>query len=372
MKNKVLSMLLVLCLSVSVFSGCGKSADSEPSKEAGEEKVEAVEEVAETVPEDEVITLIFGDSELPTQPEYEGQLWFCEEVNKRTNGRVKIEYYDSNSLGTDREMILALQSGTLDIGKAATGQFSEFSSMPCFFDLPGLFDDVEHFQKCLQDENFRQYLIDWTMKDTGGLIPIMFDLDGGMRRALIYKGDTKYVVPSDVPSGVRARTTGSEIEIAFYKALGMSSSNMSMQETYSGLQQGIVDCIYLNGSAARSWAMDELCTYGTCVDLVPLVTMKFMSPACAEKLGGVGSELYNIVVECAKEKELRRTPEIIAKYSEEVYAKGEAESGIEYIHLTDEQRAEWVKLCQDEIWPQFVGEGKLVPQEVVDMVNALR
>lgn len=367
--RKVLALLLAMSMLLVLLTACGSSDTPSGSNDAPGNQSSG--EVDSQVPEDEVITLIFGDSELPTQPEYEGQQWFCDQVYERTGGRVKIEYYDSNTLGNDREMILALQSGTLDIGKAAAGQFSEFSSMSNFFDLPGLFDDVEHFQTCLQDDEFRQYLIDWAYEETG-LIPIMFDLDGGMRRALIYTGDTPITVPSDVPAGVRARTTGAELEIAFYDMIGMSSTTMTMSETYTGLQQGIVDCIYLNASATRSWAMDELCTYGTCVDLVPIVTMKFMSPACVEKLGGVGSELYNIVVECAMEKELRRTPEIIEEYSQSVYEESEEVSGITYIHLTDEERQQWVDLCEENLWPEYVGEGKLVPQEVVDMVDALR
>ncbi|HWD37067.1 MAG TPA: C4-dicarboxylate ABC transporter substrate-binding protein, partial [Casimicrobiaceae bacterium] len=46
---------------------------------------------------------------------------FAREVEKRTNGRYKVQNFYSGALGAERESIEALQLGTLDLTMTSTG-----------------------------------------------------------------------------------------------------------------------------------------------------------------------------------------------------------------------------------------------------------
>ncbi|MEN9770802.1 MAG: hypothetical protein RLZZ180_2432, partial [Pseudomonadota bacterium] len=53
---------------------------------------------------------------VPTNSHYGvGSTVFCEEIEKGTQGRYKCQHFPSSALGGEREMIEAVQLGTLDL-----------------------------------------------------------------------------------------------------------------------------------------------------------------------------------------------------------------------------------------------------------------
>ena len=65
----------------------------------------------------------------------------CEEIEKGTAGRYKCQHFPSGSLGGEREMIEAVQLGTLDIVNTSTGPVGNFVPEVKIVDIPFLFRD---------------------------------------------------------------------------------------------------------------------------------------------------------------------------------------------------------------------------------------
>ena len=66
---------------------------------------------------------------------------FAREIDKRTDGRYKIQNFYSGALGAERESIEALQLGTLDLTMTSTGPVPNFVPDIAILDIPFLFRD---------------------------------------------------------------------------------------------------------------------------------------------------------------------------------------------------------------------------------------
>ena len=69
---------------------------------------------------------------------------FAREVEKRTNGRYKIQNFYSGSLGGERESIEAVQLGTQELTLTSTGPIPNFVPEAKILDIPFLFRDKAH------------------------------------------------------------------------------------------------------------------------------------------------------------------------------------------------------------------------------------
>ena len=74
---------------------------------------------------------------------------FAKEVEKRTNGRYKIQTFYSGSLGGERESIEAVQLGTQDLVNTSTGPLGNFVPEVKLFDIPFLFRGYDHARKVM-------------------------------------------------------------------------------------------------------------------------------------------------------------------------------------------------------------------------------
>ena len=74
---------------------------------------------------------------------------FAKEVEKRTNGRYKIQTFYSGSLGGERESIEAVQLGTQELTFTSTGPVPNFVPEARILDIPFLFRDKAHARAVL-------------------------------------------------------------------------------------------------------------------------------------------------------------------------------------------------------------------------------
>lgn len=373
--KRTLSMALAAALTMSL-AGCGgnqpaattaaPSAAPAAAEKPQEEKTEGTgdTEAAEPVAEDAIV-LKFADTEVPGMPEYEGNLYFIDLVEKNSGGRIKIEYYPNNQLGGDKEITGALMAGTVDIGKCAAGNLADWTDAAAFTDIPGVYKNAKQMRAVWQSD-LRQEVTEKIKADTG-LTPVMFDCDGGAARALFYNGNKEIHVPEDC-KGLKFRTTGSDIEMALFKQVGIAPTPMAFTELYTGLQQGTIDGIYTHPAGTYGNKLCEVTKYCTIINLSYITTFKLLSEKAVEKLGGEGSELYNIVVEAGREAEVHKD-KLIEEKNQEI-EQLMTDEGVTIIKVTDEEQKLWNEAAQ-AIWPEFIGEGKTVDQALFDKVAAM-
>ena len=78
-----------------------------------------------------------------------GTTAFCDDIEKGTQGRYKCQQFPSSALGGEREMIEAVQLGTLDFVNTSTGPVGNFVPEVKIVDIPFLFRDYDHARKVM-------------------------------------------------------------------------------------------------------------------------------------------------------------------------------------------------------------------------------
>ena len=83
---------------------------------------------------------------------HQTSLKFAELVKEKTGGAVTVEVFPSASLGTERENLEALKTGTLDMAIIAVEFYPAFVEEAGVFVLPFMYDNYEHQTRALEGE----------------------------------------------------------------------------------------------------------------------------------------------------------------------------------------------------------------------------
>ena len=163
-----------------------------------------------------------------------GSTVFCDEVEKGTQGRYKCQQFPNSALGGEREMIEAVQLGTLDVVNTSTGPMGNFVPEVRIVDIPFLFRDYDHARKVLDGPIGQDLLTKFPAK---GLIALSW-VENGFRHMTNNKHPI--VKPADA-AGLKMRTMENKVHMDGYKAFGILPTPMAFPEVFGALQQGTVD-----------------------------------------------------------------------------------------------------------------------------------
>jgi tripartite ATP-independent transporter DctP family solute receptor len=163
-----------------------------------------------------------------------GSTVFCDEVEKGTQGRYKCQHFPNSALGGEREMIEAVQLGTLDVVNTSTGPVGNFVPEVKIVDIPFLFRDYDHARRVLDGPIGQDILTKFPSK---GLVALVWT-ENGFR----HMTNNKHPIfkPADA-SGLKMRTMENKVHMDGYKAFGIQPTPMAFPEVYGALQQGTVD-----------------------------------------------------------------------------------------------------------------------------------
>jgi tripartite ATP-independent transporter DctP family solute receptor len=159
---------------------------------------------------------------------------FCADIDKNTQGRYKCQEFPSGSLGGEREMIEAVQLGTLDLVTTSSGPLGNFVPEVKIFDIPFLFRDYDHARKVLDGKIGQDILQKFQAK---GLVGLVWG-ENGFRHMTNSKRPIK--TPQDA-AGLKMRTMENKVHMDGYKSFGILPTPMAFTELFTALQQGTVD-----------------------------------------------------------------------------------------------------------------------------------
>ncbi len=158
----------------------------------------------------------------------------CAEIDKGTAGRYKCQQFPNAALGGEREMIEAVQLGTLDIVNTSTGPLGNFVPETKIVDIPFLFRDYDHARKTL-DGPIGQDLL--KRMEAKGLIGLAW-AENGFRHMTNNK---RPIVKASDAAGLKLRTMENKVHMEGYKTFGLLPTPMAWPEVFTALQQGTVD-----------------------------------------------------------------------------------------------------------------------------------
>jgi len=190
-------------------------------------------EKAEKPPE-KVIEMKFGHYAAKGHPGDLAANMFAENVEKRTNGAIKITVYPNNELGSPPELLEQNIAGAIEMSLPTQGALDKYSKKFAAVMLPFVFRDYQHAWKVLDGP-----FMDWAAPDLNkqGLI-FLSNWEWGFRNI------TNNVRPINTPEDVKGLKlrTPPEIQLeAAMEALGAVVTKIAFPELYMSLKQGVVD-----------------------------------------------------------------------------------------------------------------------------------
>ena len=166
---------------------------------------------------------------------------FTKRVEKYSNGSIKPEVHHSGELGGDDQLLQSLKLGTVDVASAATGNMGSLTKALLFADLPYIFGSRDSMEKVFNDPEISKKLAADVERDIGTKV-LGYVQVGGFRMLENRRRPLK--VPADV-KGLKFRTTASPLDVALIQAWGGLPSQVAWAETFTAVQQGVVDGLNL-------------------------------------------------------------------------------------------------------------------------------
>lgn len=184
--------------------------------------------------ENHVRVIKLGHGLSPTHPVHLAMEFLAQRMAEKSDGRVRIDIYPSEQLGSERECLELLQIGSLGMTKVSCSVIESFVPAMSILSLPYLFRDEEHRFKVLEGEIGQQLLQEGEKYWLLGLCYY----DAGSRS--FYTKKEPILSPAGL-KGLKIRTQESPTSIRMIQAFGGSPTPIAWGELYSALQQGVVD-----------------------------------------------------------------------------------------------------------------------------------
>ena len=157
-------------------------------------------------------------------------------VAEDSEQNLEVSIYASGVLGTEKEEVEMVKAGVLDMAKVSSNTLGQFKDEYSIFAVPYLFQSQQHYYDACENSEKIKELFMSTADD--GYIAIGYYANGS--RNFYLKEDIPCTDPS-VLKGKKIRSMPSSTSMDMIELMGGSPVPMAGGETYSALQQGIVD-----------------------------------------------------------------------------------------------------------------------------------
>ncbi|HEY0521930.1 MAG TPA: TRAP transporter substrate-binding protein DctP [Stellaceae bacterium] len=272
---------------------------------------------------------------------------FAQEVQKRTNGELKLEVYANSSLMKVQAQFSSMRKGALDMSlyplPYAGGEVPEanLGLMPC---LVTTYEQGLAWKKAEIGQELIRSL------DSKGIKIITWVWQAG---GIASRGGP-IVRPDDV-KGVKIRGGSREFDIML-KAAGGTVISMPSNELYASMQTGAADAVVTSSTSLISFKLEEVSKSLTTgrgrsfwFMLEPLMMSKAvfdsLTPAQQKVITSVGQEMEAFGMDAAKK-------------DDELVAQVHAKAGVKVVDFDNEALARWRDIARDTAWKDFAERTK--------------
>lgn len=297
--KRVLAILLAAVMTLGV-TACGNSKSSEAEEESAS---------------GDTLELQAGHALTEDSPYHMALTQWADEVYEQTEGRVKIEVFANSVLGNERDMIEALQMGTLDITLPNSAPLSNFTDTFKVFDLPFLFQDTEEAYKVI-DSEIGDGMLE-SLSDIGVVGLSMWE--NGFRYIANNKKEVK--TPEDL-SGMKIRTMENPIHMASFKAWGADATAMAWGEVYTALQQKTIDGLENPVSPIYQNKLHEVAPYLTMTGHFYCPAPLLISQKTWDKISQEDQKVIKELSDKYKDTERKMCAEVEQEYKQKMLDEG--------------------------------------------------
>lgn len=180
------------------------------------------------------IKIRFSHVVAPTTPKGQAADMFARLANERLKGKVEVQVFPNSQLYTDKKVLDALSSGSVEMAAPSTAKFTSWVPQLQLFDLPFMFKNREVLYQTMDGEVGKKMFKLLGKKNMLGLSM----WDNGFKQ--IGNNTREIRTPADI-KGIKFRIMSSKVLEAQFKTVGGNPQVMPFSEVYSALEQGVID-----------------------------------------------------------------------------------------------------------------------------------
>lgn len=300
----------------------------------------------------EVTTLIMADVQEGDHPTALACDEFAKLVNEKTDGRIEIEVYHAQTLGTEAEQVAQVTVGGIDFVRVSSPVATYYDDIKAFQALY-LYGSEDDMWKVLDGEIGKEFLKAEELKNNG--IEGLCWISGGSRN---FYNDVKPVTCPEDLAGLTIRVNTDSM-FAFLEACGAKGVNVAYGDIYNAIVDGTIDGAENNWPSYISTEHYKAAKYITVDEHTRIPEMIVASTETMNKLSAEDQE---IVRECATEAgKLQR--QWMQEYDKKAISQAE-QAGCEITYLSEEQAAKFQAAAEPI--------NEKVSAEYMDIINRIK
>lgn len=283
--------------------------------------------------------MALGDAQGGTQ--YAMGEKFAELIHEKTDGQVTVDMFPNGQLGSEQDTVSSASMGLLDLSVLAINNITPFSPTVGVLTLPYVITSPEDAKTLTQGE-IGQQLAENTIRDAG--VRVLSWAYSGCR---VLSNSSKPVATPDDLQGLTIRVPRNEIMIASYQEWGVNPLPMAWSETFTALQQGVVDGQdnpYITINAMKFYEVQDYITDICYVfSLEPLIMSE-------SKFQSLSPDMQEVVLEAGRET-TAYSYDYLLESEESIKQTLVEEHGMQIIEPANGE-SEWIERASS-IWPRF-------------------
>ena len=259
----------------------------------------------------------------------------------KTGGKHKVDLFPNGQLGSEETTVNSASIGTLDFSVLAINNITPFSPTVGVLTLPYVIQSAEEAKQLVTGEIGKELTAN-TVRDAG--VRIVGWTFTGFRVLTNSKKPIKTI--ADL-KGLKIRVPKNEIMIASYQAWGINPTPMAWSETFTALQQGVVDGQDNPYLTVHSMKFSEVQKYITNIRYVFSLEPIIVGEATFKKQP---ADVQKAILEAgaeATEHSYKWLLDTEDKIKKELTAKG-----MQITDPTDGEK-EWIAKASTTVWPKF-------------------
>jgi len=299
----------------------------------------------------------FAHSQPLTSVRHKSMELFKEDLEKATNGRIKVELFGAGVLGNESEVMDMVKVGNLQGTRGS--QFAKANPKFLIYTLPFLFQDTDSVLKAMRGEAGQR--IAAASKENGFYIPAT-GVAGGFRQITTANRPIETV---DDVKGLKIRTPPIDSIVQTIKALDASPQSVAYKETYMALKTGVVDGQENPCSNIVEMKFYEVQKYMSLVNYQIHPDPMFVSLKWYE---GLPADLKTAFDASARKAMEWSDTTWLAS---EAYYQKTLEEKLKVNAISDENRAKFVAKVKS-VWTHYVQQGLFTEAEINEVLGAAK
>lgn len=279
---------------------------------------------------------------------------FEQEVEKRTEGAIDVEIYDSATLYKDKEVPAAVGSGAIEAGVASLTRYVGDAPVVDVFYMPFLFNSEDKVRAAVAEGSPVREAIEEEVRKTGGHI-LYWQAYGGA--IMLSKGEP-IRTPADL-EGKKVRVFGKTLG-DFVTAAGGAPTLISGSEQYLAYQRGTVDVGMTGVSGVKSrklWEVMDTITVTNHADI------EFVVVVNNDWWDGLSPEIQGHI-EAAAAVAQESVRDKMAEIEADAFAAAK-ENGMTVVELSDAELEAW-KAVSQPVYDAFLAATGELGQQIID------